>query len=68
MVVDEAGQVAARPAMEPVELCRLGYPRGNSFEQNNPIGAPRLVIAAESPSVQIGGYGALANCVACDRV
>ena len=58
MVVDEAGQVAARPAMEPVELCRLGYLRGNSFEQNNPIGVPRLVIAAESPSVQVGGYRA----------
>jgi hypothetical protein len=36
-------------------LRRSGYPRGNSFEQNNPIGAPRLVIAAESPSAQIGG-------------
>jgi len=37
-------------------LRRSGYPRGNSFEQNNPIGAPRLVIAAEPPSVQIGGF------------
>ena len=41
---------------EPMGLRRSGYPRGNSFEQNNPIGAPRLVIAAESPSVQIAGY------------
>jgi hypothetical protein len=35
-------------------LRRSGYSRGNSFEQNNPIGAPRLVIAKKSPSVQIG--------------
>ena len=42
----------ARSSIEPVVLRRSGYPRGNSFEQNNPIGAPRLVIAAESPSVQ----------------
>jgi hypothetical protein len=46
----------ARSSIEPVVLRRSGYRRGNSFEQNNPIGAPRLVIAAESPSVQIAGY------------